>query len=140
MLQTDLPLIKTFMSNCPTVTADWEITGNWFKYWKSQGMLVYSTAYHNAMQHMDTVKADVAKITADYDSRDYYTAAADASTLAKLLLPVPAEMEMLDDQLPCPKGFKLTTIELADFVSGFMFGFTGHDDKTDMEKCFKDTP
>lgn len=58
--------------------------------------------------------------------------------MAKILLPVPAELE--DDPLPCPKGFDLTTLEVADFVAGFMFGFTGHDDKADMEQCFKDTP
>ena len=57
----------------------------------------------------------------------------------RILLPVPtAELEVAD-QLPCPKGFELTTLEVADFIAGFVYAFTGHDDKAIAEQCWHDT-
>ena len=34
--------------------------------------------------------------------------------------------------------FKLNTIEVADFLAGFVHGFTGNDHKAYFEQCFKD--
>ena len=34
--------------------------------------------------------------------------------------------------------FTLNTTIIADYLAGFMHGFTGHDDKTEMEACFAD--
>jgi hypothetical protein len=33
----------------------------------------------------------------------------------------------------------MSTVEVADFIGGFMEGFTGHNNKADLETCFHDT-
>jgi hypothetical protein len=83
---------------------------------------------------MPTVKSDVDVMETDFDSADYYGTADMASSLAKLALPVPADYK-LGNTVSCGK-FSLNTVEIADFIAGFMAGFTGHDDKTYMETCF----
>ena len=37
-------------------------------------------------------------------------------------------------------SFELNTIEVADFLAGFVHGFTGQDHKAYFESCIKDTP
>jgi hypothetical protein len=83
---------------------------------------------------MPTVKSDVDVMETDFDSADYYGTADMASSLAKLALPVPADYK-LGNTVSCG-NFSLNTVEIADFLAGFMAGFTGHDDKTYMETCF----
>jgi len=86
-----LPEINSFMTQCPTVAADFAVVGNWFKYWKAQGtMKVYSTAYKNVVGNMPTIKADVAVLETDYDAKDYFGTAVEASTIAKIALPLVA--------------------------------------------------
>lgn len=126
-------MLKGFMANCPSVTADWDVVGNWFKYWQAQGMTkVYAKAYHNAVTNMATVKSDVAMMTADYDKRDYYTTAVAASTLAKMLLPVPS-LGTQTCTKPDGEVYTLDTMEIADYLSGLMAGFTGNNHKDYME-------
>jgi len=50
-----------------------------------------------------------------------------------LALPIPA---VGDAQCA---DFTLNTVETADFLAGFIKGFTGNDHKAEMETCFKDT-
>lgn len=83
---------------------------------------------------MPTVKSDVDVMETDFDSADYYGTADMASSLAKLALPVPADYK-LGNSVSCG-NFSLNTVEIADFLAGFMAGFTGHDDKAYMETCF----
>ena len=45
-----------------------------------------------------------------------------------------------DEPQSCPEGFEMSTTIVADFVAGFIQGFTEHDDKADLEKCFADSP
>ena len=56
-------------------------------------MKVYSTAYKNLTSNMSTVKADVDVLTHSYDIGDYYTTALEASSLAKIALPVPSALD-----------------------------------------------
>ena len=84
---------------------------------------------------MSTVKSDVDVMETDFDSADYYGTADMASSLAKLALPVPADYK-LGNTVKCNDSFSLNTTEIADFIAGFMAGFTGHDDKAYMETCF----
>jgi len=87
----DLPQLKGFMDACPNAAGDWAAISNWFKFWKGQGeMKVYSTAYKNLVANMGTVKEEASKISADYTSGDFYGAANEAATIAKLALPVQA--------------------------------------------------
>lgn len=69
-----------------------------------------------------------------YDSNDYFNTAAEASKLALLALPKPPSYQTIK----CA-DFDLNTTEVADFIAGFMEGFTGNNKKTGVEQCFKDT-
>ena len=82
--------------------------------------------------------ADVKLLTDDYDAQNWYATAQEAAVLAKLALPVPTaeEFSMLGDT-DCG-DFKVNTTIIADYLAGFMNGFTGNDDKSAMEACFMD--
>jgi len=132
----DMPELGTYLQGCPDAAADIATTAGWFNYWKSAGtMKVYSTAYKNLIGNMPTVKADVATLEDDFDAKDYYGVADIASTLAKIALPVPAASVSLGNTADCGR-FSLNTVEIADFLAGFMSGFTGNDDQVYMESCF----
>merc|ERR1712151_1315133 len=136
-IMTDLPQLNASMSKCPAdVQTDWAVVANWWKYWKGQGeMKVYSTAYKNLVGNMAEVKADAQKINDDFYTSNYQSAAYDAGTLAKLALPMPPAMEG-EENFDCALNAK----EEADFLAGFIFGFTGHDQKAYLESCYHDTP
>ena len=98
-------------------------------------MKVYSTAYKNLVANMSTIKTDVDTLKHDFDHQDYYGASDMATSIAKIALPVPASL----GDTKCYDGFTLTTVEVADFLSGFIHGFTGNDHKAYFETCFHDT-
>ena len=130
----DMPELKTFTEGCPDAKADFDTTAAWFKYWKAQGeMKVYSTAYKNVVSHMDEIKTEAKQISTDYDAKDYYKVAADVSTIAKLALPVQTLGGVKEDCLAL-----MNTTTAADFLAGFIYGFTGNDHKAYFETCFKD--
>lgn len=98
-------------------------------------MKVYGTAYKNVVANMPTIKTDANEIEKDFDANDFYGAAKEASTIAKIALPLPPSYEA---SITCG-DFSLTTVEVADYLSGFIYGFTGVDHKDYFEKCFQDT-
>ena len=132
----DLPEIASFMSSCPAdVQADKDVLKGWYQYWRGQGELkVYQTAYKNVIGNFDQIKTISKDISTKYNAKDYYGVAVDASTIAKIALPV--QSEELGD-VSCA-DFTLSTTIIADYLAGFMHGFTGHDDKAEMESCFAD--
>jgi hypothetical protein len=133
----DMPELGTFLAACPDASADIATTSNWFKYWKSQGtMKVYSTAYKNVINNMPTIKTDANTMETDFDAQDYYGTADMASTVAKIALPVPSAFGVTPVTTKCTDRFSLNTTEIADFLAGFMSGFTGNNDKAYMESCF----
>ena len=134
----DLPEIASFMSTCPAdVQADKDVLKGWYQYWRGQGeMKVYQTAYKNVVGNFDQIKTISKDISTKYNAKDYYGVAVDASTIAKIALPVEAVGTELGD-VSCA-DFTLSTTIIADYLAGFMHGFTGHDDKAEMESCFAD--
>jgi len=132
----DLPELNHFMDSCPAqVQSDKKVISDWYAYWRGQGeMKVYQTAYKNLVGNFDQIKTIASGIADKYDAHDYYGAAADASTIAKIALPVPSG-ELGD--VKCA-DFELSTIIIADYIAGFMHGFTGNDNKAAMEACFQD--
>ena len=86
----DLPEINSFMDTCPaSVKADEDVVKGWFNYWKGQGeMKVYQTAYKNVVGNFEQIKTIANGIADKYDAGDYYGVAIDASTIAKIALPV----------------------------------------------------
>ena len=130
----DMPKLATFTANCPDAKADFDTTAAWFKYWKGQGeMKVYSTAYKNVIAHMEEIKTEASQIDTDYTAKDYFKVAADVSTIAKLALPVMTLEGVKEDCLSL-----MNTTTAADFLAGFIYGFTGNDHKAYFEQCFKD--
>ena len=92
----DMPELNTFLAGCPDASANVATTESWMSYWKGQGtMKVYSTAYKNLVHNMSTVTDDVHTMTADYEAGDWYDTAFEASSLAKLALPVPSLADLL---------------------------------------------
>ena len=135
---TQIPVLAGFLGACPNAAADVQTVENWGKYWESQGSLkVYSTAYRNLVGNISTVTADVALLTDDFDAGNFYGTAMEAAALAKLALPVPSETTVGD--VKCA-DFELSTKIIADYLAGFMGGFTGNNNKADMEACFADSP
>ena len=132
----DLPELNHFLDSCPAqVQSDKKVVSDWYAYWRGQGeMKVYQTAYKNLVGNFDQIKTIANGIADKYDAHDYYGAAADASTIAKIALPVPSG-ELGD--VKCA-DFELSTIIIADYIAGFMHGFTGNDNKAAMEACFQD--
>ena len=122
-----MPELNSYMDGCSSsVKSDWGVVGDWFKYWKGQGeMKVYSTAYRNVIGNMPTIKKDADVMETDFDSGDFFGTADMASSVAKIALPVHSVYGAVD----CYEGFELNTSEVADFLAGFVHGFTGKDHK-----------
>ena len=131
LMKTDIPELNTFMSACPAdVQTDFHTLGNWFKFWKAQGeMKVYSTAYKNVVGNMAAIKADVKTLEGYFDSQDWYDAAKEASTIAKIALPV-SSFENVGTSCG---DFTIDQKSMADYLAGFIHGFTGEDDRADLE-------
>ena len=133
----DLPELDSFMSSCPAnVQADKAVISDWFKYWKQQGSLkVYQTLYKNIVGNMPTIKQYADDIKTKYDAKDYYGVAVDASSIAKIGLPVNGAENLTGTECA---DFTLTNAILADYISGFMDGITGHSTQTEVDACFQD--
>ena len=132
--------IEGFLSACPNASADLKTVADWGHYWMNQGSLhVYSTAYKNLTGNISTLMADVHLLEDDYDNHNYYGTAQEAAAIAKLALPLPTaeQLEGMVGDHDCG-DFSLNTTIIADYLAGFMNGFTGHDDKAAMEACFMD--
>ena len=133
----DLPELDSFMNSCPaSVQADKAVVSDWFKYWKQQGSLkVYQTLYKNIVGNMPTIKQYANDIKTKYDAKDYYGVAVDASSIAKIGLPINGAENLTGTECA---DFTLTNAILADYISGFMDGVTGHSTQTEVDACFQD--
>jgi len=129
---TDIPEMTTAMQACPDALADYQAVGGWYKYWKGQGTLrVYQSAYTNVLHNMAAIKADVGIIETDYNANDLYGVGAEASTIAKIALPMPAAEEldwtkmisMVQDGITCD----ISAQNISDVAAGFIQGITGND-------------
>ena len=141
LLHSMFPDIIGGLSSCPANDqADIKVVTDWANYWIGQGTMgIYGHGYRNFIAHQQEIHDDWQKLSDEYDSGDWYNTAVTFSQIMRILLPVSTEFE-LADQLPCPKGFDLTTITVADCIAGFTHAFTGHDDKAIAEQCWHDTP
>jgi hypothetical protein len=124
--------MTTAMQACPDALADYQAVGGWYKYWKAQGTLkVYQSAYTNALHNMAAIKADYQQLSSDYDSGDWFGTATQASTIAKIALPMPAAEEldwtkmisMIQEGITCD----ISAQNISDVAAGFIQGITGND-------------
>jgi len=129
----DLSTINTMLAGCPNDQADFVPAENWFKFWKGQGeMKVYSTAYKNLSTNFAQISAQATQLNDAYNSGDYFTVGKVASEIGTEALP---QQSFEEANNTCG----LTTPIIADILAGFVMGFTGKDDRVDLEACFKDT-
>jgi len=126
----DLPQLKTIMTACPDAAADWGLVSGWFKYWKGQGeMKVYQEAYKNFSQNYQAIADDANKVSDAFVAKDFYGAGKEANAVGLAVLPAPPTLG--ESNNTC--GLNQTMI--ADILAGFVDGFTGHDDRADLESC-----
>ena len=132
--------IPQALKTCENMDEDIAAIESWASIFKSPTELASKVATHYALHHKQ-IQSDIQTLETDWDSQKYFDAGKELADIAILAIgPIQTGNELETDQLPCPNGFKLTTIMIADLMAGFTFGFTGKNDKADMEKCFHDTP
>ena len=95
-------------------------------------------AQKNFADNVTAAYAHVKILSDDFDAGNYHGLGQAAAALCKLGLPLETaeEVGMVGDK-DCG-DFTLNTTIIADYLAGFMHGFTGHDDKAEMEACFAD--
>jgi len=130
----DLSTLHDSMAACPDAAADWALVSNWFKYWKGQGeMKVYQEAYKNFSGNYPAISSDANTLSADFKAGDFAGTGKSACDIAQIVLPSPPTVSEANNTCG------LTTTIIADILAGFVYGFTNHDDKADLEACFQDT-
>ena len=82
---------------------------------------------------MSDIKTDADTLQTKFDAGDFYGAADMASTIARIALPVQTLGGVKEDCLAV-----MNTTTTADFLAGFVYGFTGNDHKAYLETCFQD--
>ena len=70
---------------------------------------------------------------ADFAAGDLYGA---GTAFAWLAIAAAPKQTAVEETVDC----QLNTVEVADFLAGFIYGFTGHNWQTYFDTCFKDTP
>ena len=75
-----MPEFEGFLQGCPDAATDIVVVQNWYKYWKSAGLMkVYSAVFKNIVANLDTVEAVADNISTSYSNGDYYGTADYAS-------------------------------------------------------------
>jgi len=107
----------------------------WASIFKDPTKLATKVGLHYAT-HKAAVQADLTTLENDWDTGKYFDSGKELAAIATILIgPVQSG---LDASVNCG-DFSLDTVEVADFLAGFVNGFTGHDDQAYLETCFKDT-
>ena len=108
---------------------------DWASIFKNPSKLATKVGLHYAT-HKTAVKADISTLETDWDSAQYFAAGQALADVATILIgPINSG---LGTSVDCG-DFSLNTTEIADFLAGFVAGFTGDDYQTYFESCIQDT-
>jgi hypothetical protein len=108
---------------------------DWASIFKNPSKLATKVGLHYAT-HKTAVKADISTLEADWDSAQYFAAGQALADVATILVgPISSG---LGTSVDCG-DFSLNTTEIADFLAGFVAGFTGADYQSYFEGCVQDT-
>ena len=137
--------IPQALNTCKGMGDDLAAIESWASIFKDPAKLAKKLALHYAM-HKSEIKADIGTLETDWESAKYFKAGDELAVIATLAIgPIETEMEEeIMEWLDAYKdytcsNFNLTTVEIADFLAGFVYGFTGDNYQTYFESCFKDT-
>ena len=137
--------IPQALNTCKGMGDDLAAIESWASIFKDPAKLAKKLALHYAM-HKSEIKADIGTLETDWDSAKYFKAGDELAVIATLAIG-PIETEMEEEVMEWLDAFKdytcsnfnLTTVEIADFLAGFVYGFTGDNYQTYFESCFQDT-
>merc|ERR1712156_438168 len=115
---------------------DLQAIEEWASIFKDPAKLARKLATHYAL-HKAEITTDIGNLENDWDAGQYFNAGKDLADIATLAIG-PIQSDSYGASADCGE-FTLNTVEVADFLAGFVHGFSGNDHKTEMETCFKDT-
>ena len=115
--------IPQALHTCENMDEDVAAIEDWASVFKNPTKLARKLATHYAM-HKNEIKADIKTLETDWDSAEYFKAGQELATIGILALG-PIETTTVRD-VNCGV-FSLTTVEIADFLAGFMAGFSVND-------------
>ena len=114
---------------------DLQAISDWASIFKNPSKLATKVGLHYAT-HKTAVKTDISTLETDWDSAQYFAAGQALADVATILIgPINSG---LGTSVDCG-DFTLNTTEIADFLAGFVAGFTGDDYQTYFESCVQDT-
>lgn len=126
--------IPVALNTCEGMGDDLAAIEAWASIFKDPAALAKKLALHYA-RHKGAIQTDIQSLEADWDADLYFKAGEDLADIATLAIgPIQESLEA--DAFDCGLDSKKD----ADFLAGFIYGFTGNDHKEYMEGCFKDTP
>jgi hypothetical protein len=127
--------IPQALSTCENMGDDLSAIEDWASIFKNPSKLATKVGLHYAT-HKTAVKADISTLEADWDSAQYFAAGQALADVATILVgPISSG---LGTSVDCG-DFSLNTTEIADFLAGFVAGFTGTDYQSYFEGCVQDT-
>lgn len=123
--------VPVFLNSCDGVGEDLHAIESWATIFTEPTQLTQKVT-KNYLLHRKAIKADFAAMKADWAAQEYFKSgveAADLLTVAVGPIDVPPA-EVSDSML----GF--TAKSIPDFVAGFLYGWTGHNNLTEIEACY----
>ena len=128
--------IPVALNTCKNMGDDLQAIEQWASIFKDPAKLARKLATHYAL-HKAEITTDIGTLENDWDAGNYFNAGKDLADIATLAIG-PIQSEAYGDT-DCG-DFTLSTTEIADFLAGFVYGFTGENYQTYFESCFTDTP
>ena len=124
------PALKT----CEGMGDDLAAIEDWASVFEKPKELAEKLATHYALHHKK-IQGDIQTLETDWDAQSYFKAGQDLAEISTLALG-PIKKNAYGD-VPCKLAngdeFTLTTVEIADYIAGFMAGFGGSDHEAYME-------
>ena len=121
------------LSTCKGMGDDLKSIEDWAKIFTEPKQLAEKLAM-NYVRHHKEINTDIKTLGDDWDMTHYFDAGKELGDISVLAVgPIKTTLGTVN----CG-DFSLDTVEIADFIAGFINGFTGKDDKTYLEGCFKD--
>ena len=117
------------LTDCKNTDEDLKAIEAWANIFKNKPALV-ATVTKNYLIHKKGVKADIAEMKAEWAADSFFKAGVTAADIiVKTVGPI-------DPIKNLPNLFSVDPLALPDFIAGFIYGMTGHNDLTEIEACF----
>lgn len=114
------------LDNCENMEDDISAIEEWAAVFENPLALAQRLALHYA-RHSSEVNTDIQNLETDWDSSSFFKAGEDVADIATLAVGPIEEDLMASSLTEC----HLTTSQIADLVTGFLYGFTGNNFQTE---------